>query len=350
MAVINALATALPALDFQEDFRRWAQNRVAGTRTEKIYERMHSRSGIDHRWSVLSPQDARLHQGEGLYGNDSAPPGTAARMALYVKHAPALALQAIAKLPELGDITHIVVASCTGFVAPGVDQIIARKLGLGAHVERVLIGFMGCYAAITALRTARHIVRSEPGARVLVVTVELSSLHHQSYDTIEQLMAVSQFGDGAAAAIVTGDGGGLALGQGLSVALDNSEDLIRWDIGDHGFEMHLSGEVPGRISRALGDPELRGILLDGGEVGAVDAWAIHAGGRSILDAVEKGLGLADDALRHSRDVLRSCGNMSSSTLMFVLQRVMGDRPGNGVALAFGPGLAMEGLRFGWQDA
>lgn len=346
MPTINALATALPNLDFQEDFRCWVRGRVAGTRTEKIYERMDARSGIDHRWSVLSQEDARLHQGEGFYGDDTAPPTTAARMELYAKHAPELALSAIEKLPDLGEITHMVVASCTGFVAPGIDQIIARRLGLGAHVERVLVGFMGCYAAVTSLRTARHIVRSESDARVLVVTIELSSLHHQSYDQIEPLMAVSQFGDGAAAAIVTAGGEGLALGESLSVELEQSEELIRWTIGDTGFEMHLSGEVPGRIAQALGDRDLRAKILGGREVAEVDAWAVHAGGRSILDAVEKGLGLSENALDHSRSVLRECGNMSSSTLMFVLERVMPDRPASGVALAFGPGLAMEGLRFG----
>ncbi|MEP2234371.1 MAG: type III polyketide synthase [Alteripontixanthobacter sp.] len=344
------MATALPDLDFEQDFRRWARGRVAGTRAEKVYERMAARSGIDHRWSVLDEQDAKLHQGEGLYGDDDAPPSTAARMELYAKHAPELALKAVGRLPELGDITHLVVASCTGFVAPGIDQIIARRLGLGAHVERVLIGFMGCYAAVTSLRTARHIVRSQPDARVLVVTVELSSLHHQSYEQIEPLMAVSQFGDGAAAALVTGAGEGLALGDPLSVELEQSDELIRWHIGDTGFEMHLSGEVPGRIRAALQDEALRVRITEGHDVGAIEAWAVHAGGRSILDAVEGGLGLGEDALRHSREVLRTCGNMSSSTLMFVLERAMQERPASGVALAFGPGLAMEGLRFRWQGA
>lgn len=350
MAVITALATALPGLDFQDDFKAWARGRVAGTRTEKLYVRMDARSGIDHRWSVLEPEDAKLDRGEGFYGDDTAPPTTAARMELYAKHAPELALQAIAKLPDLGGVTHLVVASCTGFVAPGVDQIIARRLGLDAHVERTLIGFMGCYAAVTALRTARHIVRSQSEARVLVVTVELSSLHHKAYDAIEPLMAVSQFGDGAAAALVSANGAGLAIGEGLSIALPNTEELIRWDIGNHGFAMHLSGEVPGRIAKALKSRTVRQVIAQDRPIEAIDAWAVHAGGRSILDAVETGLALDAKALDHSREILRSCGNMSSSTLMFVLKRVMQDRPTHGVALAFGPGLAMEGLRLGWQDA
>ncbi len=215
MAVITALATALPPLDYQDDFRRWVRARVAGTRTAKLYDRMDARSGIAHRWSVLAPQDAALNEGRGFYGDDDAPPGTAARMQLYAEHAPELALQAIGKLPDIDGVTHLVVASCTGFVAPGIDQIMARRLGLAANVERVLIGFMGCYAAVTALRTARHIVRSDPAARVLVVTVELSSLHHRAYDGIEPLMAVSQFGDGAAAAIVEAEGVGAVARCGI---------------------------------------------------------------------------------------------------------------------------------------
>lgn len=346
MAIINALATALPQLDFEQDFRRWVRGRLEGKRELQLYERMIQRSGIEHRWSVLDAGDAELHRGRGLYGQPDNPPGTAERMALYEKHAPELAMAAIGKLPDdvfaADEITHIVVASCTGFVAPGIDQIIARRLGLRVDVERTLIGFMGCYAAVTSLRTARHIVRSQPDARVLVVTVELSSLHHQSVVDLGPLMAISQFGDGAAAAVVTGSGEGLAINSTMSVALEESEELIQWHIGDNGFEMILSGEVPGRIARALTDDDLRQQITEGR---AIDSWAVHAGGRSILDAVTKGLELPDDALAHSRAVLRDCGNMSSSTLMFVLERVMREKPRNGVALAFGPGLAMEGLRY-----
>ncbi len=349
MARIAALATALPDLDFEPDYRRWALSQLEGTRAAKLYERMAARSGIEHRWSVLAPDDARLDEGKGFYGGPDAP-STARRMQIYADAAPELAIKAIEKLPELGRITHVVVASCTGFVAPGIDQIIAKRLGLAENVERVLIGFMGCYAAITALRTARHIVRSEPAARVLVVTVELSTLHHQQTFDIEPLLAGAQFGDGAAAAIVTASGEGLGLGAGISAALEDSGDLITWDIVDTGFKMRLSGEVPGRITAAIAQNTVRERITGGVPVEQIEAWAIHAGGRSILDAVEHGLALAEGSLADSREVLRSCGNMSSSTLMFVLERIMPQRPARGVALAFGPGLAMEGLHFGWVDA
>jgi len=343
-ACINAIATAVPDCDFEQDYRHWAMRQLEGRREARLYARMAERSGIEHRWSVLDEEDAKLDEGVGFYATE--PPSTAERMAIYAKEAPELALAAIGKLGELGTITHIVVASCTGFVAPGIDQIIARRLGLAGSVERVLVGFMGCYAAVTALRTARHIVRSEPDARVLVVTVELSSLHHQDHDEIEPLLAGAQFGDGAAAAIVSGEGPGLELGEGLSATLEDSDGLITWHIGDTGFHMHLSGEVPGRIRDALLAPEVRARIA-GDELPS--AFAVHAGGRSILDAVETGLGLAPNALDHSRAVLRDFGNMSSSTLMFVLERTLRDAPRDGVALAFGPGLAMEGFRFGWSD-
>ena len=349
MTVINRIATAVPDLDFEADYRRWAMRRLDGTREARLYERMADRSGIEHRWSVLSEEDAKLEQGVGLYGAKQAP-GTAQRMAIYAEEAPKLALKAIEGLGELGRVTHLVVASCTGFVAPGIDQILARRLGLAYDVERVLIGFMGCYAAVTALRTARHIVRSQTDARALVVTVELSTLHHQEEMDIEPLLMGAQFGDGAAAALIGAEGEGLSLGAGISAAMPDSEDLITWHIGDTGFRMRLSGEVPGRIVAALADPNVRERVLGGAEVEEFDAWAVHAGGRSILDAVEKGFALAPEALDASRGVLRNFGNMSSSTLMFVLARLIAEKPHKGVALAFGPGLAMEGFRFGWSDA
>lgn len=305
---------------------------------------MAERSGIEHRWSVLTQEDARLDEGDGFYARKA--PTTAQRMQIYAAEAPRLALAAIGKLPDLGGITHLVVASCTGFIAPGIDQIIARRLGLSDNVERVLVGFMGCYAAVTALRSARHIVRSQPGSRVLTVTVELSTLHHQNHIDIEPLLAGAQFGDGAAAAIVTDSGEGLSIEEGISAALEESDELITWQIGDTGFQMHLSGEVPGRIAAALAKDDVQTRVL-GGE--RPEAFAVHAGGRSILDAVAKGLDLEPQMLDHSRAVLRDFGNMSSSTLMFVLERVLRDRPESGVALAFGPGLAMEGFRFGWAE-
>jgi alpha-pyrone synthase len=330
-------------------FIDWAEPRIADPRSRALFRRMAERSGIGQRWSVLPPTPeggSPVAEG-GFYHPDL--PTTGRRMEVYAEAAPELALAAIedlrAKAP-LDGITHLVVASCTGFVAPGIDQLIAARLGLPGSVERTLVGFMGCYAAVSSLRLAHHIARSEPGARVLVVTVEISSLHLQDETEIEPLLAMLQFGDGATAALVTTEVKGFAISAPFAVTLENSASLIRWTIGDQGFAMHLSGEVPGRIAEALRGEGVRAAMLAGRSPEEIDSWAVHAGGRSVLDAVESGLGLPHEALAESREVLARYGNMSSSTLPFVLAAML-DAPERrrGVALAFGPGLAAEGFHF-----
>ena len=346
-AYLNAVGTAVPGHDVHHAFIDWAQAAVRPDR-RALFDRMVGRAGIDHRWSVLADTNGSPVAPGGFYAVHPLP-GTAARMAIYAEAAPALAIAAIDRLgatTSLHGVSHLIVASCTGFVAPGVDQIIARKLGLAPSVERLLIGFMGCYAAVTALRSARHIVRSEPAARVLVVTVELSTLHLQAAAEIEPLLAMLQFGDGAAAALVTAEPEGLKLDAPFATTLADSDALIRWAITDRGFAMHLDGEVPGRIAAALADAGIVAAITGGRPAAAIDRWAVHAGGRSILDAVEQALHLPAEALEASRRVLRDFGNMSSSTLMFVLASIIaGPRVERGVALAFGPGLAAEGLGF-----
>lgn len=352
-AYLAAIGTAVPGHDIHQAFIGWARARLPDARSARVFDRMAARAAIGHRWSVLpvgadggSPVDA-----DGFYARDLLP-GTAERMRLYAQAAPELALAAIEDLrtrADLDGITHLVVASCTGFVAPGIDQIVAVRLGLAPSVERLLIGFMGCYAAVAAVRSARHIVRSDPDARVLVVCVELSTLHLQDQPALEPLLAMLQFGDGAAAALVTAESAGFALGDPFATTLPDSAGLIRWDITDSGFAMHLSGEVPARIAAGLADPAFAAAATGGRAAHEIDGWAVHAGGRSILDAVESSLDLSNDALAASRAVLADKGNMSSATLMFVLARLLAGTPvRDGVALAFGPGLAAEG--FGFRSA
>jgi len=275
-------------------------------------------------------------------------PTTGARMGLYREAALALARRAIAALDITevrGSITHLIVASCTGFTAPGLDFDIMHDAGLDAAVERTIVGFMGCFAAVNALKLARHIVRSEPHAKVLVVTVELSSLHLQEQWELEKMLSFLLFGDGCGACLVSAEPCGLSLDRFRSQIIPRSAELITWHIGDQGFEMHLSGQVPGRIRRWL--REHGAALLDNRRVDDVALWAVHAGGRSILDAVQHGLALSPDALCHSRDVLRDFGNMSSATLVFVLERILRSprATGDGMAMAFGPGLTVETFAF-----
>lgn len=347
-AYLNAIGTAVPDQDVHQSFIGWAGSQLVDATEQKLFARMARRSGIAHRWSVLpsGPEGGSPVDTGGFYHGED--PGTAARMALYARHAPVLAQAAVRALGDAfvpQNITHMMVASCTGFMAPGLDQVLAKMLGIRPTVERQLVGFMGCYGAIAALRAARHIVRSQPDAQVLLVCVELSSLHLQRGRDLEGLLAMLQFGDGAGAAVISANADGLQLGTPFCTTLPDSEALIQWHVGDHGFEMILSGEVPGQLAHALAQPSLLPV-----DPRSIDAWAIHPGGRSILDAVEHGLTLPEDALADSRGVLNDHGNMSSATLMFVLERMMRRRadqlPRRALALAFGPGVAAEGMLLG----
>jgi predicted naringenin-chalcone synthase len=248
-----------------------------------------------------------------------------------------------------------VLACCTGFIAPGLDQQIIRAAGLDPGVERTVVGFMGCYAAVNALRLAHHFVRSEPAARVLVINLELCTLHFQSTQKLDACLSMLLFGDGCSAALVSADETGVALMDFRAATIADSAEAITWRIADHGFDMYLSGEVPARITRALAAESARndvGGLLRGMRPDDFDTWAVHAGGRTILDAVEAGFQVGPHMLDWSRGILRDFGNMSSATLMFILDRILNSvrslgRPvvENGFAVAFGPGLAAESFRF-----
>lgn len=349
---LNAVATAVPAHDIHDAYLEVVAERLA-PRDARLFRRMASRAGIAHRYSFFAAAETtgEAADRDGFFRHGEYP-GTGARMSRYERNAPLLALQAIEGLDlDPPSISHLVVASCTGFMAPGLDQRIVERIGLHPGVERSVLGFMGCYAAVNALRLAHHIVRSEPEARVLVVNVELCTLHFQEAPDLELSLSSMLFGDGASAALVTAEARGLALRDFRSVALPGSGELITWRVGDQGFDMHLSGEVPRRIEAAMREeaarPDPDGILR-GRPAAEYGSWAVHAGGRTILDAVEKGFDLPAEALDRSRQVLLDFGNMSSATLMFVLERILAAPAPTGswgVGLAFGPGLAAESFRF-----
>lgn len=360
-AHINRIGTALPPHDVHDAFMRFVGDLIEDRRDATLFRRMVGRAGIAHRWSYVEPVENPnrfLADKQGFYTPGNFP-STGRRMAKYEELAPGFACQAIDALglsaQDRAGITHLVVASCTGFVAPGLDQLIVRAAGLDPSIERTVVGFMGCYAAVNALRLAHHFVRSDAAARVLVINLELCTLHFQQTTELERILSMLIFGDGCAAALVTADDEGLALEDFRAATIDDSADAITWRIGDQGFDMHLSGEVPGRIQRALAHEATRndtGGLMRGTRPSDYALWAVHAGGRTILDAVENGLELPEQALKGSRSVLHDCGNMSSATLMFVLARLLhglgeGETPRDapGMAMAFGPGLAAESFRF-----
>jgi predicted naringenin-chalcone synthase len=353
-AYVNRIGTAVPANDIHAPFIAFARTLLPEDKLRAVFDRMAERSGIEHRYSTLRP--GNLEAGEvdrdGFYQRGLFP-GTDARMKLYEPQALELALEAVDALDigaERDGITHLIVASCTGFTAPGLDLQLGERLGLRADVARTLVGFMGCSAAVPALRLAQQAVLSDPAARVLVVNLELCSLHLQETAEIETVLSFLLFGDGCAAALVTADPTGIALRDFRNAVIPDSQELITWHIGDQGFRMFLSGKVPGRIAGALREELARaddGGLLRGEGTQAIDLWAVHGGGRTVLDAVEVGLGLEASALRHSRAVLRDYGNMSSATVMFVLARMLRERVSSsrGFAMAFGPGMVAETFRF-----
>jgi len=349
-AFLNRVGTAVPRHDIHAEFIDFGRSVLEDARTRALWDRMAELADIEHRFAIFEPgpkpRDICLDSA-GFYTRGTFP-GTAARMQTFEREALALASEAVDAL-GLGHardgITHLIVACCTGFTAPGLDFQLMRVLGLRAGVERTIVGFMGCFAAVNSLRLARHIVRSEPDSIVLVVNVELSSLHLQEVWEIERMLSFLLFGDGCSASLISATPEGLELGPFRAAVIPETSDMITWHIGDTGFLMHLSGAVPGRIRRFL----LRGAdgLFGNGQPASVAHWAVHAGGRSILDAVQSGLSLAPGALDHSRAVLRGYGNMSSATLPFVLDRIIREGPseGEGVAMAFGPGLSVESFRF-----
>lgn len=350
-AYLNRVATAVPDFDVHHPFVGFAAEMLRSDRTRGLFRRMARISGIARRYSVLNPAAV---MGDGtvdaaqFYTRGSFP-GTAARMHLYEQHAPTLAHRALDRLhltdEERARVTHVVVTSCTGLYAPGLDFEVMDYLGLRRTVERTVIGFMGCYAAMNALKVARHIVRSEPGAAVLVLNLELCTLHLQETQELEQVLSFLVFSDGCAASLVTAEETGLALNSFRSVVIPETRDLITWKIRELGFDMLLSGRVPGEIARSL---RLSAADITGGRnAQEVDLWAVHPGGRSVLDAVEEGLDLRSDALESSRRVLECFGNMSSATVMFVLEQVMrrAQSGQTGCAMSFGPGLTAETLLF-----
>ncbi len=346
---LNRIGTAVPRHDVHAAFVAFAGSLFPDDRTRILFKRLAERGGIERRYSVFAPGD--LGAGEidagGFYRRGDFPT-TAARMAQYETHAIELALAAVRDLDaDMAEITHLIVASCTGFSAPGLDLQLADRLGLRPDIERSILGFMGCSAAVPALRAASNAVRADPHARVLVVNLELCTLHMQETADIGLALSSLLFADGAAASLVTTDPVGLALDEFRAAIIPDSAGHITWHIGDHGFLMHLSGHVPGRIVQAL-RAEVAGagarLLRQGTQ--SVRHWAVHAGGRSVLDAVEVGLSLGRDALAHSRAVLRDFGNMSSATVMFVLRRMLdAGVDGPGLAIAFGPGIVAETFRF-----
>jgi predicted naringenin-chalcone synthase len=241
------------------------------------------------------------------------------------------------------DLTHLIVVSCTGFFAPGLDYEIIRRLGLRSNIKRFCLGFMGCHGGFNGLQLACALVEADSSARVLLCTTELCSLHFQYSVDPGQITANALFGDGAGAAIIgAGAEPAPAVRSVGSYLIDSSNNEMSWVIGDQGFKMHLSARVPGVIRRVLRTWLEPWLAEQGLRLPDVAAWAIHPGGPRILSAVSQSLGLHEGALASSLVILREHGNMSSATIWFILERLRNAGiVGPCVMLGFGPGLIAE---------
>ena len=343
-AYIHRIETLVPPfVHRQEEVEEWFLSRIEDRRTRMLLKRSLRGSGIETRHSVC-----REFFSNELF-DEKGQASTAARNRVYARESRQLASRVGKQLLENSslspdEVTHVIYATCTGFTNPGPDFHLIADLGLPSTVQRFVLGFMGCYSGVPALRMAKHICESDPDARVLVICLELCSLHLHLDPTYDSVLANSLFADGAGAALVAASSPrgdtmtACRLGEFFTDTIPEGEPDMDWCIGDRGFELILSNQIPhligggaGKLTRKIVDPE------------TIDHWAIHPGGRGILDQVESAVPLPPGKLDVPRDILKRYGNMAGATILFVIEEILkqsatGDEV---LAMAFGPGLTVE---------
>ena len=352
---ILGLGTASPANTArQADVLAMSEELICtDERQRRLLRVLFKKSGVSNRHSCVPYQTAFDWQ----RNSGDAGPTTGERVQLYAEHAGPLARQAALRALDdahlsAAQITHLVTVSCTGFDAPGVDVELISSLGLSRTTQRVHVGFMGCHGAINGLRAARGLVAANPGARVLLCAVELCSLHYRlTWDT-EGIKGNALFADGAAAVVIGDTETGNAettvapwsVIDTASCLIPDSLDAMTWRIGDHGFEMTLTGDVPRLIEEHLEEFLVSWLSQHDLKIEDIAHWVVHPGGPRIIDAVRTGLRLPAEAMTLSREILHDYGNMSSPTILFILERLRGQSThfdGPTLVLGFGPGLMAE---------
>src|SRR4051812_7869180 len=328
---LSGIGTAVPnELITQDDAARLAVELTGGySEHSAAMKTLYRKAGVHKRHSTLittstNGQPATQSFFPIAMDVDDRGPTTDARMRQYESCAIELAWRASENaLRDSGttpdEISHLVTVSCTGFNAPGLDIRLVEKLGLSRDVTRTHVGFMGCHGALNGLRVASALGHAAPGAEVLLCCVELCSLHHQYAADPQQMVANALFSDGAAAVIGTAeksDGLNWPLVDQFSYVLPGTEELMSWRIGDHGFQMRLSPQVPQVIERTLRPWLEEHLARHSLTVGDIKGWAIHPGGPRILTACADALGLDHSWLAPSQGVLAEFGNMSSPTVLF----------------------------------
>lgn len=358
MSKLISIGTAVPQhLTVQDAILEFMHSAYYSEVASRKLNVLFSNSGIDKRYSVLPDFDKRRHQ-HIFFNGVPCKADVEDKMRVFKTEAINLSMAAIQRAfenisitsSEFG-ITHLITVTCTGMYSPGLDTLLLKELGLPTDTFHTAVNFIGCNAAFHALKMADIIVRSDTRAKVLIVCVELCTLHFQPKNNHDHLLSNTIFGDGAAAVLVTGDDlaesagyKGLHMNGFYSLVLEEAKHLMGWDLTALNFEMTLSAEIPAFIGREITSVAAQIFRHFSVSAESVNKWAIHPGGKRILDTIQKELQLEPDKMEHSYQILKEYGNMSSPTILFVLNEMMnkGERPDQTIlAMGFGPGLSIE---------
>jgi predicted naringenin-chalcone synthase len=336
------------ALQDRPDSARWAR-------------RLFKQCGVDTRYTcepdLLEEAGICRYFPRGLTENA---PTTAERMAVYKRESVPLALSAARQAladsrVDVSDITHLITVSCTGQFLPGLDTILLRELELNESVVRLPLTFIGCAAGLKAVGLAKQLVTGQPQAKALIVCVELCTLHIQPSGDRDALFGASFFGDGASSCVIGTAGAEhgplFRLGASRSVLLPGGTEEMVWEVGNYGFDLYLSPHIPKLIAKWVPSELER---LCGEE--QPQLWAVHPGGKGIIETLQAEYKLTDAQIAPSLDVLRRIGNVSSATILFVLLEMrsqlqrQSSGQSSGLALAFGPGLTIEAIKIAYEPA
>ncbi|MDX2046165.1 MAG: type III polyketide synthase [Chitinophagaceae bacterium] len=361
MSKIISIGTAIPAYRHrQEDILHFMQKVYAMNEADKRKLRfLYNQSGIHTRYSVVPDYSREVPDWKFYPHSENLEPFPALeqRMIWYNKYAAQLSVDAIRNCMDGfihdHDITHLITVSCTGMSAPGLDLQVMEMMDLPKNIYRTSVNFMGCYAAIHALKMADAICKADTASKVMIVCTELCTLHFQREATVDNIASGLLFSDGAAAMCVTGDEcsrNGLQIESFYSEVITKGKRDMAWELSSSGFLMTLSGYVPDLIEEDFEPLVKRALAHSKKNAADISHWCIHPGGKRILESICKSLGMKNSQLHESYAVLKDYGNMSSPTILFVLKKIMSKivahsretHRGEAVfAAAFGPGLTME---------
>lgn len=359
MSIIANITTEVPIFSHQQSAlaKYMCECLPWEDREKEKLKTMYARSGINTRYSVVPDFSVLSSEQNFFFPLQKNARSLEERMELFNSTAPTLCVKAIENCAQnqvnLSEITHLITVSCTGLSAPGLDIDIVQQMNLPSFIHRTSVNFMGCYAAIHALKQADSICQSDPDAIVMMICVELCTLHFQQSEEMDNLTANALFADGAAATLIVSDQfakqrnmHGFKIRKFHSELVFKGKSDMAWRLSSTGFLMTLSAYIPQLVEdgvKNLFESAIKGLGVSQNEVAH---WAIHPGGRKILEAVQSELNLSKNALSSSYEILKNYGNMSSPTILFVLKHLWDNKidrskPELTFGLAFGPGLTME---------